>query len=79
MPEEQLDFVAIGDIVIDAFIKLKEAHVSEGVNHENKEICMRFADKIPYESVDVINAVGNSPNAAVAAARLSLKTALISN
>lgn len=77
--KNNFDFIAIGDIVIDAFIKLKEAHVSEGVNHEGREICMKFADKIPYESVDVINAVGNSPNAAVAAARLGLKSALISD
>ena len=35
--------------------------------------------KIPYESVAVINAVGNCANAAVAAARLGVSSALISN
>lgn len=40
---------------------------------------MRFGDKIPYESVDVLNAVGNSPNAAVSAKRLGLNSALVTN
>lgn len=73
------DFVAIGDIVTDAFIKLKEASVNCDINKENCQICMRFGDKIPYESVSIVPAVGNSPNAAVAAARLGLKSALITN
>lgn len=76
---EQFDFIAIGDIVIDAFIKLKEAHVNCKLDHEQCEICMAYGDKIPYESVTVCNAVGNSPNAAVAAARLGLKSALVTN
>ena len=40
---------------------------------------MRFADKIPYESVTVVPAVGNSANAAVSASRLGLSSALVSN
>ncbi len=70
------DFIAIGDTVTDAFIRIKEASVSCDINKENCQICMRFADKIPYESVTVVPAVGNSANAAVAAARLGLKSAL---
>jgi ribokinase len=73
------DFVAIGDIVTDAFIKLKEAHVNCDINKENCQICMRFGDKIPYQEVFVLPAVGNSPNAAVAAARLGLNSALVTN
>jgi ribokinase len=79
MFSKQIDFLAIGDTVTDAFIKLKEAHVTCNINHENCELCMKFADKIPFESVDVIAAVGNSPNAAVSAARLGLRSALVSN
>lgn len=75
----KIDFLAVGDIVIDAFIKLKDAHVNCNINHNDCELCMRFGDKIPYESVDVISAVGNSPNGAVCAARLGLNSALISN
>ncbi|HEV8677282.1 MAG TPA: carbohydrate kinase family protein, partial [Candidatus Paceibacterota bacterium] len=40
------------------------------------EICMRWGDKIPYESATVCAAVGNASNAAIAAARLGLKSAL---
>ncbi len=77
--KKQLDFLAVGDIVTDAFIKIKDAHINCKVNSEECELCMSFGDKIPYESVHVIPAVGNSPNAAVAAARLGLKAALVSN
>ncbi|MBX4189554.1 carbohydrate kinase family protein, partial [Candidatus Parcubacteria bacterium] len=73
------DFIAIGDIVTDAFIRLKDASVSCDINHEHCTITMRFGDKIPYESVEVIRAVGNSANAAVAAARLGLSSALVAN
>ncbi|MDZ4244191.1 MAG: carbohydrate kinase family protein, partial [Candidatus Doudnabacteria bacterium] len=37
--------------------------------------CMSFADKVPYESLTVIPAVGNSSNVAVGTARLGLKSA----
>lgn len=76
---ERCDFIAIGDTVTDAFIRLKEAEVHCRLDHEACEICMRFGDKIPYESVTVIPGVGNSANAAVAASRLGLKTAFVSN
>lgn len=73
------DFIAIGDITIDAFIRLSEASVHCKVDRQDCEICMRFADKIPYEDVFIVPAVGNSPNAAVSAARLGLKSALVAN
>jgi ribokinase len=79
MFSKQIDFLAVGDIVTDAFIKLKEAHVTCNINHESCELCMKFADKIPFESVDVIAGVGNSANAAVAASRLGLRSALLSD
>ncbi len=77
--ENTIDFLAIGDIVIDAFIRLKDAHVHCKIDSDACELCVRFGDKVPYESVDVIHAVGNSPNAAVAASRLGLKSALVTN
>ncbi len=79
MEKEQFDFVGIGDIVTDAFIRLKNAELHCDINHDHCEICMDFGAKIPYESVTVVSAVGNSPNAAVAAARLGLKTALVTD
>jgi ribokinase len=79
---EKIDFLAIGDIILDAFIKLKDARIDtdpDEKDHGMDEICFRFGDKVPYESVTVVPAVGNAPNASVTAARLGLKTALITN
>lgn len=77
----KLDFVAIGDIVVDNFIQLnkKEAEIFKDEKSGIEKLCINFADKIPYESSKEISAVGNSPNAAVAAARLGLKSALIAD
>lgn len=74
---KQYDFVAIGDIVVDAFIRLIQANIytEEGI----EQLCLVNGSKIPYESVTVVPSVGNSPNAAVTAARLGLSTALITN
>ena len=73
------DFLAMGDMVIDAFIKLREASINCDENKKNCMLSMRYADKIPYENAYVIPAVGNSANATVAASRLGLKSALYSN
>ncbi len=72
------DFIAVGDIVKDTFIKLKEAKVTK-IDDEHSTLSMAFGEKIPFESATVVHAVGNSPNASVAAARLGLSSALISN
>jgi len=79
MFSKQIDFLAIGDITTDAFIRLKNASVHCKVNTNDCEICLPFGDKIPFEYVKVVKAVGNSANAAVAAARLGLKTAFVTN
>jgi sugar/nucleoside kinase (ribokinase family) len=71
----QYDFVAIGDITTDAFIKLKDAE--ELMDHGVRELCVRFGNKVPYEEVIEVRAVGNAANAAVAAARIGLSSALI--
>lgn len=76
---KDLDFIAIGDITTDAFIKLKDADVHCDIDKENCKICMDFATKIPYESVHIVRAVGNSPNASVCASRLGLKSGIVSN
>ncbi|MBP6924101.1 MAG: carbohydrate kinase family protein [Candidatus Pacebacteria bacterium] len=77
----QYDFVAVGDILIDAFIKLNKdmADVSIDLDTGRKTLHMPFGGKIPYDDVVTVPAVGNSPNAAVAAHRLGLETALVTN
>lgn len=78
---DQYDFVAVGDIVVDAFIQLNkdQADVSVDVDTGRKTLHMPFGSKLPYEDKTVVNAVGNSPNASVSAHRLGLKTALVTN
>lgn len=78
---QQYDFVAIGDILIDAFIELNkdEADVSIDLDTGRKTLHMPFGSKLPYNDVTVIPAVGNSPNASVSAHRLGLETALVTN
>ncbi len=77
--KKSVDFLAIGDITTDAFIRIKEASVHCGLNKDECEICMKFAEKIPYEFVEVIKGVGNSPNASVSAARLGLESGIVTN
>lgn len=73
------DFVAIGDTVTDAFIRLTDTSAHVDVDHGTREICMRFGDKVSYDSVHVVAGVGNAANAAVSASRLGLKTAFVAN
>ena len=73
--KSKYQIVSIGDCAIDAFIRLHEASVHCDINKKNCQICFSFADKIPYETLEVIPAVGNSSNVAVGLARLGLKAA----
>jgi len=73
------DLVCVGDVVIDAFIGLEEASIHCALNHENCQLCMSFATKIPYESLVVIPGVGNASNVAVGAARLGLNTGMLTS
>ena len=79
MFKKQIDILAIGDITTDAFIRLKDASIHCEVDKHNCQICLPFGDKIPFEYVKVVKAVGNAANAAVGAARLGLTSALIAN
>jgi sugar/nucleoside kinase (ribokinase family) len=74
-----MDFIAIGDTVVDEFINLKEAKITCKINNDDCTISMRWGDKIPYESAEIVVAVGNAANAAVSSARLGLSTGFISN
>jgi len=75
----QFDVISIGDIVTDAFIRLidDQAHTYE--NEDGKWLAMKFGTKLPFDHVEVLEAVGNASNAAVAFARLGLKTSFATN
>lgn len=70
-------FLAIGDIVVDTFIRLKDAQIGE--KDGQATLTIPFGEKIPFESAETISAVGNSSNASVAAARLGLSSGLVTN
>ena len=76
---KQPDVVSIGDIVTDAFIKLFEDQAVTYQNDKGKWLAMPFGTKIPYDHVEVIEAVGNAANAAVAFARLGLESSFVTN
>lgn len=70
--------LTIGDIVTDAFIKLREDQAEVTTDeHGQQRLSMEFGSKPPYDHVDIIDAVGNSANASVAFARLGLRTGLM--
>lgn len=71
------DFVAIGDVTTDCFIRLLNAE--ELTNHGVVELCMPFGTKLPFESATEVVAVGNAANAAVGVARVGLKSALVAH
>jgi ribokinase len=75
----QIDILAIGDVVTDAFIKLLDDRAETYENERGKWLAMPFATKIPFDHAEVIEAVGNAANAAVSFARLGLQSGLISN
>jgi sugar/nucleoside kinase (ribokinase family) len=79
MFSKQLDILAVGDITTDTFIRLKDAHIHCRVDHEEKELCLPFGEKVPFEYVKIIKAVGNAANVAVTSKRLGLKTAIMTN
>jgi ribokinase len=75
---QPIDFLAVGDITTDTFIRLKTASVQNENDPEHALICMPWGAKLPYESATEVVGVGNAANAAVSAARLGVKTGMFS-
>lgn len=73
------DVISIGDIVTDAFIKLFDDKAVAYENEQGKWLAMPFATKLPFDRVEIVQAVGNASNAAVAFARLGLESAFVTN
>lgn len=77
---KQIDVLAVGDIVTDAFIKLIDDQAYTYVDeHGTKTIAMKFGTKLPFDHAEVLEAVGNAANAAVSFSRLGLNTAFETN
>jgi ribokinase len=77
--DSQIDIISVGDIVTDAFIRLLDDQAHTYENEQGKWLAMQYGTKLPFEFAEVIEAVGNAANAAVACARLGLKTAFVTN
>jgi len=70
--------LAIGDIFTDAFIKLNEDVARVDTDPDgSKRISLPLGNKPPYDDVEIVKAVGPSPNAAVSMARLGLRPSLL--
>lgn len=79
MAEKQLDVLSVGDVVIDAFIKLSDEKARVEKTQEGPRLSMKYATKVPFEESIVIPAVGNASNAAVCFAKLGLRSGLVAN
>lgn len=75
----QIDILSVGDVVTDAFIKLLDDQAEVFEENGTKWLAMPFATKLPFHHVEIAQAVGNASNAAVAFARLGLKTGFMTN
>jgi ribokinase len=73
------DVISIGDIVTDAFIKLLDDQAVTYQNEQGKWLAVPFGTKIPFDHAEIVEAVGNASNAAVAFARLGLNSAFVTN
>lgn len=70
--------LAIGDIFTDAFIELDEKYARVDTDEDgSKRLSIPFGNKPPYKNVEIVQAVGPSPNAAVSMARLGLDASLM--
>ncbi len=77
---DKIDVLSIGDIVTDAFIKLADDQAWTYVDeHGRKVLAMEFGTKVPFADANVVTAVGNAANAAVAFARLGLNSGFVTN
>lgn len=75
----QIDILSVGDVVTDAFIKLYDDQAVVHQDKNGKWLTMPFGTKLPFDHVEIAEAVGNASNAAVAFAKLGLKTGFMTN
>jgi ribokinase len=77
--KREIDLVGVGDLVVDTFIELNDAWIEDDNPAQSRELCMHFGDKLPYKKAVTIYGTGNSINAAHAAKKLGLSTAIITD
>lgn len=75
----QIEVLCVGDIVTDAFIKLFDDQAVSYKNDHGNWLAVPFGMKIPFDHTEILEAVGNAPNASVSFAKLGLNSGLVSN
>ncbi len=77
---KNIEILAVGDMAAEPFIKIKTGEAEMAYDHKENDwnLCFDYGSKIPYDSAELCYAVGNSPNVAITASRLGLKSSLVS-
>lgn len=73
------DVIVIGDVLTDVFIKLFDEKAWTFENEHGKWLAIPFGQKVPFDSAQILEGVGNAANAAVSFSRLGLHSGLVSN
>ena len=80
MAQKQIDVLAVGDVVTDAFIRLLDNQQKIEYGKDGQpDLSVPFGTKIPYDFSEIVAGVGNAANAAVAFAKLGFESGLVSN
>ncbi len=79
MAQKQLDVLAVGDVVTDAFIKLLNDEERVEHRHDGLWLAIPFGTKVPFDHAEIVPAVGNAANAATAFAKLGFHSGLEAN
>lgn len=79
MAQKQLQVLAVGDTVTDAFIKLLDEEERIEKRRDGNWLAIPFGTKVPFDHVEIVEGVGNAANAAVTMAKLDLASGLVAN
>ncbi len=71
-----LDVFSIGDTVLDTFLDIQDQAVHCSLDASHCQITFQLGEKVPVEGITKIPAAGNASNAAIAARRLGLSSAI---
>ncbi|HUZ09047.1 MAG TPA: carbohydrate kinase family protein [Acidimicrobiales bacterium] len=74
----RFDVLCVGDVASDLYVPLPEDRVRIRSDGEGQWLELPFGGKVPFDRPTIVEAGGNAANAAVACARLGLRTALAS-
>ena len=72
----QFDIVCVGNAKIDEFLSIHEASSHLRLNKETNELCLKYGEKIPIDTLEVCLG-GNAANVAVGLSRLGLMSGLV--